>query len=315
MTSKWWLGMGGLAVGLGTVAGTLLGFLGHRSWVFDLLGNFRFQYLWAGVLALGAIAWNQWWRWIPVVGLGVLVNLVAVGPYLWGSIAEPAPGARLTILHLNTQAGNRDKAAVVELVRNADADLVLLAEVTPELLALIEDAELPFQPLVGTPRSRPLGLLALARQPTWTGRVTNLGAGRLPALLLEGNFAESPIQILAFHTSSPGREARSSARNDQLTGAARLVTERETPMILVGDLNATPWTGAFRDLLNAGLVDAQRGRGIGGSWPAGWGPFKIPIDHLLHTSELTTTDFSFGPSAGSDHRSLRVTVAPTGESS
>jgi endonuclease/exonuclease/phosphatase (EEP) superfamily protein YafD len=304
--------MGGLAVGLGTVAGTFLGFLGRSSWVFDLLGSFRFQYLWLGMLAIAALAWNGWWRWIPIVGLAALVNLAAVGPYLWGSIAEPATDDRLTIVHLNTQAGNRDKAAVVEFVRSVDADLVFLAEVTPELLELIDDAELPFQSVTGTPVSTPIGLLALSRDPTYSGRVTNLGGSRVPALLLEGNFAGSPVEILAFHTSSPGEEARSSARDDQLADAAVLVLERDTPMILVGDFNATPWTGAFRETLEAGLVDAQRGRGVAGSWPAGWGPFKIPIDHLLHTPELTTTTFSFGDSAGSDHRSLRVTVAPAG---
>lgn len=313
MTPKWWLGMGGLGVGLGTVAGTVLGFLGRTSWVFDLLGNFRFQYLWVGVLAIASIAWNQWWRWIPVVGLGVLINLIAVGPYLWGTIAEAAAGDRLTIVHLNTQVGNRDKAAVVDFVRTADADVVVLAEVTPELLDLIEEAELPFQPVIGTPPITPIGLLALSRQPTWTGRVTNLGASRVPALFLEGTFAGSPLEILAFHTSSPGREARSSARDDQLADAASRVVDRDTPMILVGDFNATPWTGAFRDLLDAGTVDAQRGRGMAGSWPSGWGPFKIPIDHLVHTPDLTTTSFAFGPSAGSDHRSLRVTVALAGE--
>jgi endonuclease/exonuclease/phosphatase (EEP) superfamily protein YafD len=304
--------MGGLAIGLGTLAGTLLGFLGRTSWVFDLLGNFRFQYLWLGLLAIAALTWNRSWRWIPVVGVAVLINLTAVGPYLWGSIAEPGSGDRLTIVHLNTQAGNRNKAAVVEFVRTADADLVLLAEVTPELLDLIENAELPVQPVTATPASTPIGLLALARDPAYSGRVTNLGVGGVPALLLEGDFAGSPIEILAFHTSSPGREARSSARDDQLADAARLVRERETPMILVGDFNATPWTGAYRDLVDAGLIDAQRGRGVAGSWPSGWGPFKIPIDHLLHTPELTTTSFAFGPSAGSDHRSLRVVVAATG---
>ena len=80
-------------------------------------------------------------------------------------------------------------------------------------------------------------------------------------------------------------------------------------MVHIGDFTAPPWTGAFRDLLDTGLIDGQRGRGVAGSWPAGWGPFKIPIDHALHTPDLTTTSFAFGESAGNDHRSLTVTIA------
>lgn len=310
MTTKWWLGIGGIAVGLGATLGTLLGFLGRSSWVLDLIGNFRFQYLWLGALALAPLAWNRWWRIFAIVAmLAVFVNLLAVGPYWWGSIATAEGDARLTIIHLNTLADNQDKPAVVEFIRNADADIVFLAEVTPALLDLLAVADLPFQPVTGTPDVTPVGLLALARDPAVSGRVSNLGESGVPALILEASLDGRPIEILGFHTSSPGRAVRSSARNDQLAGAGARVLERDQPMVLVGDFNATPWTGAFRDLLGTGLVDAQRGRGVAGSWPAGWGPFKIPIDHLLHTPELTTTSFDFGPSAGSDHRSVRVTVA------
>ena len=311
MTAKWALGISGLAVGAGVVMGTLLGYLGRTSWILDLIGNFRFQYLWLGVLALVPLAWNRWWVPFGMVALAIGLNLMAVGPYWWGSIAEATGPDRLTIVHLNTAAANRDKAAVVEFVRSSDADIVLLAEVTPPLLRLIEEANLDLQPVAGTPDFTPIGLLALTRNPSVTGRLTNLGVSEVPAVLLKVNLGDQPIEILGFHTSSPGREERSSARDDQLAGAGQLVIERDTPMVLIGDFNATPWTGAFRDLLDTGLVDGQRGRGVAGSWPSGLGPFKIAIDHVLHTSELTTTELAFGDSAGSDHRSLRVTIALT----
>ena len=37
------MGMAGIAVGTVVALGTLLGFLGRASWVFELVGNFRFQ--------------------------------------------------------------------------------------------------------------------------------------------------------------------------------------------------------------------------------------------------------------------------------
>ncbi|MBT8164941.1 MAG: endonuclease/exonuclease/phosphatase family protein [Acidimicrobiia bacterium] len=309
MTARWSAGMAGIAVGIVVVLGTLLGFLGRASWVFDLVGNFRFQYLWLGVLALIALIWNRWWIPVGVVAVAVAINVLAVGPYWWGSIADPTGPERLTIVHLNTAAGNPEKERVVDFVRTAEADVILLAEVTPALLDLLEEADLEFQPVAGTPARTRVGLLALTRDPSVTGRLTNLGVSEVPAVLLNLDLGDEPIEMLGFHTSSPGREARSSARDDQLAGAGRRVLERESPMVLIGDFNATPWTGAFRDLLDTGLIDGQRGRGVAGSWPAGWGPFKIPIDHALHTPELTTTSFSFGESAGSDHRSLTVTIA------
>ena len=202
---------------------------------------------------------------------------------------------------------------MVEFVRTSDADLVFLAEVTPRLAGLLDEADLPFEFVAGTPPSTPIGIVALARPGTATGRLTNLGVSEVPAVLVQTELGGEPIEILGFHTSSPGEQRRSADRNDQLAAAGALVAERTTPMILVGDFNATPWTPALRRLLNTGLVDAQRGRGVDGSWPAGWGPFQIPIDHVLHTPELTSTAFAFGDSVGSDHESLRATIARAGD--
>jgi len=286
---------------------TVLGSLESLTWAFGLVDNFRFQFFWLAFLSLAGLAWNRHWIPMGVIVVGMLMNLAAIGPYWWGSVTPPATADRLTMVSLNTQAANMDKEAVVEFVRQADADVVFLAEVTALLHEVLERAELDYQAVTGTPAVTPIGLLALSRDPSITGRISNLGASGVPALIMEATIGTTPVEILAFHTSSP--VGKTQARDDQLRGAGERVQERDMPMILIGDFNATPYTGSFRDLLDAGLIDAQRGRGVAGSWPAGWGPFKIPIDHALHTPELTSTHFAFGDSAGSDHRSLAVTFA------
>ena len=312
MTARGWIGNVGLAVGGLVVAATMLSFLAESSWLLDLVANFRVQYVWIGLLSVGALAANRLWVPLGIVALAVLINLIPVVPYWLGSVADPVGDARLEILHLNTRLSNPAKAEIVEFVRSSDADLVFLSEVTPLLGRLLNEAELPYEAVAGTPSSTPIGLVALARPGTATGRLTNLGVSEVPAVLVETRLGEEVIEILGFHTSSPGEEGRSADRDDQLAAAGAFVSDRTVPMVLVGDFNATPWTPALRRLLDTGLVDAQRGRGVAGSWPAGWGPFKIAIDHLLHSPELTTTSYVYGDSVGSDHRSLRVTLAAAG---
>lgn len=309
MTAKWWIGMTSLAVGAGVVLATILSFMTGVSWIFDLIGSFRVQYVWIGALALIALAWNRLWIPFGILMLAVLFNLTAVVPYWTDSVAAPDGEDRLTIVHLNTRAGNAHKEEVVDFVMNSEADIIFLAEVTPVLLDLLEEADLPFEPVAGTPSVTRIGILALARDTSVTGRLTNLGQTEVPGVVLRAQLEGETVEILGFHTTSPGAEGRASARDDQMAAAGARVAERETPMVLVGDFNATPWTGAFRDLIDVGMVDSQRGRGVAGSWPAGWGPLMIAIDHVLHTPELTATTFEFGPSAGSDHRSLSVTLA------
>ena len=312
MNGKWWGEMISLAIGVGVVLATVASFLAGTSWLFDLIGNFRLQYVLIGVIALGGLAWNRLWIPFGVVLLAVLINLASVAPYFTDSVTAPAGEDRLTIVHLNTQADNPHKDEVVDFVKNSQADIILLAEVTPVLLDRLEEADLPYELVAGTPPTTRIGILALARDASVTGQLTNLGRTEVPGVVLRTQLEGRPVEILGFHTTSPSAEGRASDRDDQMAAAGARVVDRDTPMILVGDFNATPWTGAFRELVDIGLVDSQRGRGVAGSWPAGWGPLMIPIDHLLHTPELTTTAFAFGPSAGSDHRSLAVTLALAG---
>ncbi len=74
--------------------------------------------------------------------------------------------------------------------------------------------------------------------------------------------------------------------------------------------NAWPWSAAFRRLTAAGNLDnSLTGHRLQPSWPDGWGPLMIPIDHALHGDDLVAVDRSTGPSLGSDHRPILVTVA------
>lgn len=311
-----WTALGAAGIGAATLLGTLLGFLASRGWMLDLLANFRYQYLWIGILAAAVMLWRRWWWAAGAIGLGVLINLVMVSPYYLGSVpAAAANSPQVTIAHLNTLARNTDKARVVDFIRDTDADFVFLSEVTTPLLELIESAdELPYEIIVSS--SRTFGVMglahtrAIAADPTIEGHVTNLGETRLPGVVIQAELGGQFFEMLGFQTTSPGRVAKAQGRDSQLEGAAEWVGERETPVVLIGDFNATPWTPAFSKLLRtADLTDSARGRGFTGSWPAGWGPFKIPIDHALHSDGLTTVERIRGTSAGSDHLSLLITLA------
>ncbi len=311
-----WIGVGGVVVGALTLLGTLLAFFASSSWFLDLVANFRYQYLWIGLLAAGVVLWRQWWWTAGAIGIGVLINVLFVSPYYLGSVpAAAADSPHLTVAHLNTLARNEEKARVVEFIRESNADFVFLTEVTRPLLELIEEGDaIPYEILVRTSSS--FGVLGLVRtstratDPSIEGHVTNLGETRLPGVVIEARLGGQPFEILAFQTSSPGRASKADGRDSQLAGAAEWVAGREVPVLLIGDFNATPWTPALSELIRtADLTDSAGGRGFTGSWPAGWGPFKIPIDHALHSEGITTIARTRGTSAGSDHLSLVVTLA------
>ena len=119
------------------------------------------------------------------------------------------------------------------------------------------------------------------------------------------------LLTVAAHLVAPWPEPAADWRADM----ARLDTAlqqlpADTPVILGGDLNATPDMREFRGLLHNGFADgaAQAGAGITRTYPAdSTVPPLIAIDHIL-TRGATVTSMQTVSMPGSDHRALAATV-------
>ena len=114
--------------------------------------------------------------------------------------------------------------------------------------------------------------------------------------------------MIATHPVPPQGRIGSDVRNAQFAELGRLVPTIETPVVLVGDLNATPWSHHYRRLIReTGLVNASCGQGVRPTWPAVFpAPMRIPIDHCLCSEEFTVVKTHVGRDVGSDHLPLIV---------
>jgi endonuclease/exonuclease/phosphatase (EEP) superfamily protein YafD len=142
-----------------------------------------------------------------------------------------------------------------------------------------------------------------------------LGTLGLPSLVTRIATRGVPLTVLAAHPPPPKSAALAAERNLQLSRLAVMARGAPEPVVLCADLNVTPWTPFFGDLVrDSGLVDARRGRGIQPTWPTSLPPLgRIPIDHCLVSPDLGVRDFRYGPGIGSDHLPVLLTVAvPTG---
>jgi endonuclease/exonuclease/phosphatase (EEP) superfamily protein YafD len=123
---------------------------------------------------------------------------------------------------------------------------------------------------------------------------------------------DGPLRVFATHLPTPIDDLDMWRRD--LGTLADLGTELDGPTVVVGDLNASYWHPDFRQLLDAGLVDAHdaTGNGFTVTWPTDRvvPPF-VRLDHVLTGGALVATDASAFDLAGSDHRGVLVTVLPT----
>jgi endonuclease/exonuclease/phosphatase (EEP) superfamily protein YafD len=98
-------------------------------------------------------------------------------------------------------------------------------------------------------------------------------------------------------------------RNGQLRAIAARAKKSNAPVIVLGDLNFTPWSPYFRELLrDGGLRNTSQGHGLHASWPALLPMGRIPLDHCLVSPEIRVSNKQVGPYIGSDHLPVMVEV-------
>jgi endonuclease/exonuclease/phosphatase (EEP) superfamily protein YafD len=289
---------------------SIAAFFGRFVWWLDVLANFRVQFL-IVLLVLGTVlALSRFRRW----GWGILVaagiNLAVVAPLYLGSPGEATVDApSIRVMSFNLLSTNDQYGDVVDYIRETDPDVVFLHEASLPWETAMESSGLGYE--VARSRSEDLIFGTLVLTKTSSGVLTFGFAETAPravevTMLVEG--WEVPVTILASHPLAPTDAERASLRDAQLQFAANWASDQSGPYMVVGDLNATPWSWPFRNLLATGnLQNSQNGFGVQPSFAASSNPlFRVPIDHLLHSDALLVRQRRLGPTLGSDHFPLLV---------
>ncbi|MGH8911497.1 MAG: endonuclease/exonuclease/phosphatase family protein, partial [Acidimicrobiia bacterium] len=255
-------------------------FFGRWSWVLDVLANFRPQYV-VVLLAFAALLFLGRWRKTAAVVLGgAILNAAVVAPLFLGGGTTIPPEEPLRVLSFNLKASNDRFGEVVSYVRQVDADIVFLHEVSRPWEVAVESGDLGYEITQSRSAELIFGTLVLTRP---GAQVTSFGFTTGGARAVEVRLDD--VAMLGVHPLAPTTEERSALRNAQLAFAGQWANSQTGSHIIVGDFNSTPWSYAFRRLQAAtDLRNSQRGFGLEASFPAlSFFAFRVPIDHLLHS--------------------------------
>ncbi|MGH8915024.1 MAG: endonuclease/exonuclease/phosphatase family protein [Acidimicrobiia bacterium] len=298
---------------------SLASFLGRWVWWLDVLANFRAQYV-VGLIVLGLVIAVSRWRRTGLAVVGVaLVNLVFVAPLYLGSPGEAVAGApEIRVMNFNLLSNNESYNEVIEYIDAMDTDLVLLHEASRPWEVAMDASGLDYEIIRGRSDQLIFGTLVLVR-----GDVEAIsygfaeGQARAISLEFQPDGWPVPLHVLSTHPLAPTTGERADLRDAQLEFAATWAAEQDGAYFVVGDLNASPWSWPFRDLVARGrLRNSQIGFGLQPTFPVGSNVLlRVPIDHLLHSEELRTNDRRLGDALGSDHFSLIVDLGYTGPAS
>ena len=289
---------------------TLLSLFGSLHWALDLFTHFRWQYLASCLVAVPWYAWRRSRRmlfWASVslgVNLALLFGWIGSAQYDSDSTAEPF----LKVVSVNVRTENEEVGKVLDFVRTADADAVLFMEVD-------DFWEEGLQPLKAIyPNSRfesrvdNFGIALYTKLEVEKLEIRHPGEADVPIVVATLKKDGRSFQLAGVHPVPPIGQWNSQHRNEDIKAYAALARESEGPMLLVGDLNSSPWSKGMRIL--TGGSDLRLGGALNAAMPT-WmvGTLvSIPIDHALAQKPLTLLRRSVGPEVGSDHRPIVIEV-------
>ncbi|MBN2703583.1 MAG: endonuclease/exonuclease/phosphatase family protein [Pontiellaceae bacterium] len=280
---------------------SLLGLAGRLHWTLDLFSHFRVQYAQLALIGAGICLWVRFNKVVLAFIALFLLNYAFIFPLYLGKPDAPTQKPhRAMLMNINANNGNTDQ--VLDAVEDFAPDLLLLEEVTPKWVEELAPLNELFPYRIAQPQTDCFGIMLLSKYPLTEGVVVEIGDGGVPSIIADVNFPDGTITLIGTHPLPPIGSAYSAHRNRQLKELAAVAKSQRKPVLVMGDLNTTPWSPYFRNLLrDSGLHDSTKGFGFQPTWSPSIRFLKIPIDHMLYSSGIRVWNRVVGPKVGSDH--------------
>lgn len=283
-------------------------------WPCMLFQHFAIQCVLGGLAVVVAAAALRLRGYFDVALISTLLHTIPVARDLSAEPVRVLDGAAVVrVLALNVHTSSTSFDAVRELIDDVDPDIIGLLEVDERWLAALAPATAKYAGKLEKPRDDNFGVALYSRE-AFAGSVEELGSS-LPTAIARLSVDGTRLSVILTHPIPPVSGDALASQERQLTAVAARVHELDAPVVVMGDLNATPWSSPFRDFIaQSGLCDSRAGFGIQASFPAASAILRIPIDHVLTSCHVGIADRWIERDVGSDHLPVVVELAvPRGE--
>ena len=251
--------------------------------------------------------------------------LFTLAPAWWSHIppraAEAPPSQTLRVMSCNLLMVNKDTAPILDEIRSARPDVLLLQEYTDHwhdaAVRAGLPAEFPYSSFVT--RDDSFGVAIYSRLP-FVGEVDNrlpLGRAGVEQARAVVRFGGRDVAVYNVHLLPPRRLDYTIDSRLQFAGLLDTLAAEKLPYVVGGDLNLTGDTPQHHDLRRIGARDAhdEVGRGRGSTWPVNSFLRYLPglrLDHVYAGNGIVPVRCATGEGRGSDHRPVVADVAFVG---
>ncbi len=230
-----------MATGGVAAAATVLGFLGGFWWLLDLFSHFRAQYAVVLTLAIILSCFTREYRSAFVFAVFLVVNIATIVPLYFGSVGDPdAAGLQVMLMNVKTDYHNIEQVATA--ITHYDVEILLLEEVDDHWLRSLQSVLAAYPYSVSSPRIDNFGIALFSKLPLIDPVVTSFGpAVDVPSVQAIIAWQGRTLTFLGTHPVPPISAKYAQLRNDQLHAVALHSSTLEGSILLMGDLNTTPW--------------------------------------------------------------------------
>ncbi|WP_255991458.1 endonuclease/exonuclease/phosphatase family protein [Chitinolyticbacter albus] len=277
--------------------------LGRWHWLLELFSHFALFYLPCLLLA-ALLVGRGWWR-LLLLTLALWQAWFIAAPLRvpqGHAVTRPAP---LRIVAFNVYYRNGALAPAAHWLRRENADLLFLTEVTEDIAGSLAGVLVTYPQSCRQLANSPFGLLLASRRPLRACEVVEV-EGEYRAYPYVRAVLDDGRVIYGIHPPPPLDGALARARDAMFSALAQAVRAERAPVIVLGDMNSTPFSPRYADFLVAADL-REAGSGVWPTWgPAGW--WLLPLDRVLLRGAIRSRAVTLGPALGSDHRPLRITL-------
>ena len=305
-----------IAIGVLLILATVLPFLRKDEWWIRI---FDFPRLQITLLTALVIAAYLPFRGDSVAEHGFLVALVLcllyqgymMYPYTPLSRKQvqrsknPTKESRISLLFANVLMENRNAARLKEIIRKADPDIILTAEVDEWWREQLKELDRTHLHVVSQPQDNCYGILLQSRLELINPRVKFLVEDDIPSIHARAKLRSGKeVELHGLHPRPPVPEedGRATERDAELLIVGKEVKGKKDPIIVLGDLNDVAWSrtnNLFQDI--SGLLDPRIGRGFYHTFHAKYPFIRFPLDHFFHSNHFRLVDLRRLAYFGSDH--------------
>jgi endonuclease/exonuclease/phosphatase (EEP) superfamily protein YafD len=295
---------------------SLLGFLASIGVLFEMLANYRLQLLVVSLVVFIYFIATRAWVWVLVAAVPVFVNGLEVGPcYALSRGLERAEDYKsITFFIGNVKQDNEQFDEFIDEIAYENPDVVFLMEVTEQWGVLLnQNLGKSYPHWFTLPKEDGTGKALLSKWPFFGAKAVNLGETGSSCVVSAVKVLNHDLNMVCVDLTPATNSAKRETRDEQIEELVELVSEAKGLVMVLGDLGATTWSPAMKNLLaKTDLISARKGHGVFATWPSFLPFLRIPLGHCLLGEGMVASSVRLGEACGSNYLPLIVEVKISG---